>query len=212
MPFKLDAARRATTRDDAVVACGAANTLVRTESGWHATNTDASAVRTCIGRALCDSDRKLADVVAVVVGTGGAARAALHGLRGARLAVAGRDAEKRDELAQTFSAESIPMEDLADVPHDVVVNTTPLGSRAHPGELSVPADALRPGSIVLDAVYRPSATPLVRAARALGAHAIEGREWFLEQALAQFRAFTGADAPAEAMRDELDRLLAEDAP
>ncbi len=92
------------------------------------------------------------------------------------------------------------------------MNTTPLGSRAHPGELAVPARALRPGSIVFDAVYRPAETPLVLAARAIGASVIEGRAWFLEQALAQFRAFTGSDAPEDALRAELDRALAEDAP
>ncbi len=211
MPFKLDAARLATTRDDAVEASGAANTLVRTDVGWHATNTDASAVRTCVGRALCASDRKIGDVVCVVVGTGGAARAALHGLRGARLVVAGRDAAQADALAREFDADSCGIEQLEEVPHDVLVNTTPVGSRAHPGEFAVPPRALRRGSIVLDAVYRPSATPLVTTARAVGAHAIEGREWFLEQALAQFRAFTDQGAPTEIMRAELDRLLSEDA-
>ncbi len=212
MPFKADAARLSTSRDDAVEACGAANTLVRTSSGWHATNTDASAVRTCIGRALCGTGITLPDAVAVVVGTGGAARAALHGLRGAELVVAGRDASKRERLAREFDAESCSIDELEDVPHDILVSTTPVGSRAHPGEIAVPARALRHESIVFDAVYRPSDTPLLLAARAIGARTIEGREWFLEQALAQFRAFTGADAPAESMRIELARALLEDAP
>lgn len=211
MPFKEDAARLATTRDESVVACGAANTLVRSGGGWHATNTDASAVRACVGRALCDAGRKVADIAAVVVGTGGAARAALHGLRGADLVVAGRDAEKRERLAREFGARSCAIDALHAVRHDVLVNTTPLGSRAHPRELAVPRTALRAGSIVLDAVYRPIETPLVLAARAIGARVVEGRAWFLEQAIAQFRAFTGVDAPIDAMRAELDRALTEDA-
>ena len=212
MPFKADAARLASTRDDAVAACGAANTLVRTPTGWHATNTDASAVRTCIGRALCGSGVTLTDSIAVVVGTGGAARAALHGLRGAELVLAGRDAAKREQLAREFGAEACSMDELVEIPHDILVNTTPLGSRRHPGEIAVPARALRPDSIVFDAVYRPSETPLLLAARAIGARTIEGREWFLEQALAQFCAFTSVDAPAESMRIELARALLEDAP
>lgn len=211
MPFKEDAARLATTRDDAVRACGAANTLVRTSVGWHATNTDASAVRTCVGRALCESDRKISDVTAVVVGTGGAARAALHALRDAsRLVVAGRDATKRSALASAISAQSSSIDELELVPHDVLVNTTPLGSRAHPGAMPVPLAALRRDSIVLDAVYRPAETPLLTAARAAGASVLEGRAWFLEQALAQFTAFTGVPAPADTMRTELARALAED--
>lgn len=212
MPFKADAARLASSRDDAVVACGAANTLVRTDDGWRASNTDASAVRTCILRALHDAEQPLTSVVAAVVGTGGAARAALHALQGACLVVAGRDATKRETLAREFGAEACSIEDLHSIPHDVLVNTTPLGSRAHPGALAVSASALREGSLVLDAVYRPAETPLLAAARAIGARTIAGREWFLEQAVAQFRAFTDADAPVEAMRIELDRALAEDAP
>lgn len=212
MPFKEDAARLAASRDDAVVACGAANTLVRTEDGWRASNTDASAVRTCILRALHDAEQPLTSVVAVVVGTGGAARAALHALQGACLVVAGRDMAKRDALTREFGAESCGLEDLASIPHDVLVNTTPLGSRAHPGELAVPASALREGSLVLDAVYRPAETPLLAAARAIGARTIPGRAWFLEQAVAQFEVFTGAVAPVDAMRSELEKALDEDAP
>ncbi|MCY2958549.1 MAG: type I 3-dehydroquinate dehydratase [Planctomycetota bacterium] len=212
MPFKAEAARLATSRDDAVIACGAANTLLRTEDGWRASNTDASAVRTCILRALHDTDQPLTSVVAAVVGTGGAARAALHALQGACLVVTGRDAAKRDALAREFGAEACTVDDLHSIPHDVLVNTTPLGSRAHPGAMAVPASALREGSLVLDAVYRPAETPLLAAARAIGARTIEGREWFLEQAIAQFTAFTDADAPAESMRVELARALAEDGP
>jgi len=210
MPFKSEASAVARSRDEAVTACGAANTLVRTDLGWHATNTDATAVRTCIERALGVADQKLADVVAVVVGTGGAARAALHALVGARLVVAGRDATKRAELARAFAAEPCRCEELDELPYDVLVQTTPLGSYAHPGAVPVPRGALRAGSIVLDAVYRPRATPLLTAARAAGATTIEGREWFLEQAVAQFRAFTGVDAPIDTMRIALDKLLAED--
>ncbi len=210
MPFKSEAAALARVRDDAVEVCGAANTLVRTDLGWHATNTDASAVRTCIERALSAGGRKLADVVAVVVGTGGAARAALHGLHDARLVVAGRDPAKRTELARGFGAEPCRTEELDEIPHDVLVNTTPLGSLAQPEAMPVPHSALRAGSIVLDAVYRPRTTPLLAAACSIAATTIEGREWFLEQAVAQFRAFTGVDAPVETMRIALDRLLAED--
>lgn len=208
MPFKADAARLATRRDDAVESCGAANTLVRTDEGWSASNTDATAVRVCVGRALCKRDRKMAGSTAIVIGTGGAARAALHGLRGADLVVAGRDRAKCEELARAFGARAIDPAQIAATPHDVLVHTTPLGSKLHADDCPVPPDALRNGSIVLDAVYRPADTPLLRAARAAGAVTIPGAEWFLEQALAQFCAFTAAEPPVEAMRAVLTSALA----
>ncbi len=211
MPFKAEAAQLAKERDASVEACGAANTLVWIGDGWSATNTDATAVRTCVGRSLCTQDRKLAGTTAIVIGTGGAARAALYGLRGAELIVAGRDAQKTASLARAFGARACEPAQIATIAHDVLVHTTPLGSKLHPDICPIAPDALRKGSIVLDAVYRPADTPLLRAARAAGAVAIPGADWFLEQALAQFRAFTAAEPPVDAMRAALtSALTAED--
>ncbi len=207
MPFKSEAARLSIDADEGVRACGAANTLLRTPFGWRALNTDATAVRECVAAALQQAGRGIDDARAVVVGTGGAARAALHGLAGARCFVAGRDAAKREELARAFGATACALGDVGRIEYDVLVHTTPLGSRAHADMLPVAAGALRRGAVVLDAVYLPRETPLLRAARAAGARTVGGADWFLRQACGQFRAFTGHAAPVAVMEAELERAL-----
>ena len=83
--------------------------------------------------------------------------------------------------------------------YDVLVNATPLGSGAFPGESPAPASALRSGSVVFDMVYEPRDTPLLAAARARGCATIDGVEMLVAQAVGQFEAWSGVEAPAEAM-------------
>jgi shikimate 5-dehydrogenase len=69
-----------------------------------------------------------------------------------------------------------------------------------PDELAIPADWIRPGTLVLDAVYRPLRTPLLMEARKKGCTAVPGGEWFVRQAQAQFKLFTGQDPDEALMR------------
>ena len=81
------------------------------------------------------------------------------------------------------------------------------GSLAAPGELPVPAEALRPGAVVLDAVYRPLRTPLLQAAVARGCTAVPGGEWFVRQAAAQFHEFTQSPPDEALMRAAFEHAL-----
>ena len=93
----------------------------------------------------------------------------------------------------------------------MILHCTPAGSRTAPNEMAVPRETLRFSRVVVEAVYRPERTPLVEAAVAAGAHVVLGREWFLEQAVAQALHFTPGAANARAiMFAELERALAED--
>jgi shikimate dehydrogenase len=90
-----------------------------------------------------------------------------------------------------------PLEALARTPCDVLVNTTSVGldSDASP----VDASALAPGAVVMDAVYAPERTRLLRDAAARGARTISGRWMLVYQAAAQVEAWTGLAAPVEEM-------------
>jgi len=146
----------------------------------------------------------------VVVGAGGAAVSALVALRevGARVTLAARDATKARAIAAKHGCDSCAVKDLPALAFDVLVNCTPAGSLAVPNVMPIPAEALRRGLTVLDAVYRPRETPLLREAARRGCHVLGGSEWFVRQALAQFRLFTGRDADETLMRAELERALA----
>ena len=88
---------------------------------------------------------------------------------------------------------------------DLLVNATPIGTDSD--ETPVPAALLRPGVAVLDLVYRPSPTRLVREARAAGARARGGAGILLRQAVFSFSLWTDRAAPVEAMRDALRNEL-----
>lgn len=164
---------------------GAANTIVRDGRRLVAHNTDLPA--------LAAELAELAELgtfgSAVVLGAGGASRAVQAALA---------DAGTRVEVVDRARWASLP-ELLAGA--DLLVNATPIGTGTD--ESPLPADLLRPGLAVLDLVYRPSPTRLVREARAVGAAARGGAGMLLRQAASSFTLWTGRVAPVEAMRTAL---------
>lgn len=139
---------------------------------------------------------------ALVLGSGGAARAVVKGLSDAgaeKVTVAARSAERARAVAGVGRATgTLDWEDaLREVTgSDLVVNATPLGMR---GENPLPGADFRPGQAVMDLVYEPPTTPLVHSARSLGADAWGGLGMLVQQAAAAFRIWTGREPPVEAM-------------
>jgi len=126
---------------------------------------------------------------AVVLGRGGVARTAASALA---------DAGTPSRLVARDEWGSLP-ELLADA--DLLVNATPVGTGADTSPVA--ASLLRPKLTVLDLVYRPSPTRLVRDARQAGARARDGAGMLLRQAVMSLAAWTGREAPVEAMRAAL---------
>lgn len=209
-PFKSDVLRSARSADSATGAIGAANTLVRRGDAWHALNTDAAAIVGALQAAL--APRALSECTALVVGTGGAARAALWSLQaaGARVAVHGRDLERALALCDELGGAALAANEIERARFDVLVHATPAGSRASDDACCVPREWIRAGAVVLDAVYRPRETELLRRARERGARAISGLEWFQRQAVAQAVFFTRQDELEPIVEIELASLSAQD--
>jgi shikimate dehydrogenase len=83
---------------------------------------------------------------------------------------------------------------------DIIINCTPVGMHPHEDASLVPVELFRPGQVVFDIVYTPLATKLLADARSRGLTTISGVEMFINQAVLQFKAFTGQEAPVEVMR------------
>lgn len=211
IPHKIAALRCAERVHEDAERVGAANTLVFGPDIF-AYNTDVDGVR----YAFSSSDVDLRKRSVVLLGAGGAARAALWAclVEGASaVAVVARNAESTRALADAFRGGHTAV-DVADPArdnlsallgrYDVLINTTPVGMDG--ASTPIPEAALRAGLTVLDAVYRPARTPLLRAVLAAGGHAIPGTRWFLGQAAAQFQRLTGMDAPEDAMADAIRRV------
>jgi 3-dehydroquinate dehydratase/shikimate dehydrogenase len=112
-------------------------------------------------------------------------------------------AQRASALARELNCSSRPWVLRDRLEADIVINCTSLGMQPQSGETPLPADALRPGSLVLDTVYTPPDTRLLREARARGCQVISGVEVFLAQAAAQFEIWHGRSAPLAAMRNAL---------
>jgi 3-dehydroquinate dehydratase / shikimate dehydrogenase len=185
---------------------GSVNTVVVRDGALAGSSTDGEGVVAPLRKRIDVAGRGVA-----IVGAGGAARAAAFALAraGARVTVFARRPEQAAEVAAAAGAAAAPLADLARLEWEVLVNATPVGSGAAPGQMAVPQDALRPGTIVLDMVYEPRETPLLAAARARGCRTIEGVEMLVAQALKQFETWTGTAAPEGVMTEAAMAAIAE---
>ncbi|HYG08949.1 MAG TPA: shikimate dehydrogenase [Pyrinomonadaceae bacterium] len=177
---------------------GAVNTISVEGGALHGYNTDARAALAPLAGLL---DLRGARVA--VVGAGGAARAVLWSLRetGASVAVYARDTERARATAETFDARCHALDGARFDGFDLVVNTTPLGTRgARETETPVQAFQLHGARAAYDLVYNPGETRFMREARAAGCEIIlGGLPMLVAQAAAQFKLWTGLDAPLEVM-------------
>ncbi|MCX6770315.1 MAG: hypothetical protein NT051_06630, partial [Candidatus Micrarchaeota archaeon] len=198
-PFKQTAFHLADSLDGNARATGAVNTLFIAKSGkTRGFNTDVDGVR----GALAGAGVKLKGANAVVLGAGGAARAAAYALckSGARVTVANRTIGKAKEIASRFGCShcSLSGKSLARVLPRAQVIVSTLSTR----ERVVPSHLLKKGAVLLDAFYS-SETSLSQDAALAGCKVIDGREWLLCQGAAALTLFPGTPAPIGAMRHAL---------
>jgi shikimate dehydrogenase len=201
-PWKLRAAETAVPSEDVRVT-RAANTLLFERGRWRAENTDVDG----IFDPLADHDTGEGRS-AVILGAGGAARAAIVAARrlGYEVMVASRRDDQADALALELDVDSLAWVDVPGSEADLYFNATPIGSsREDPP--AIPPGALENRPLVFDSVYRRdgSPTPTIRAARAARCPTIEGIRMFAAQAVRQARLFGVADATLEEVLSLLDR-------
>ena len=160
--------------------------------------------------ALADEAIGVAGRSILVLGAGGAARAIVlaRGRAGAAVTVAARRPDAAEAAAALApGGRAVPIGAVDPSPFAVVVNATPLGmSGGDP--LPVDPGSLHTGHTVVDLVYHPADTPLLAAARAQGAAAVNGLGMLLHQAARAFTQWTGEPAPLEAMRAAVTTALA----
>ena len=195
MPGKFAALRFADERTARAELVGSANTLVRSQSGWRADNTDIDGVKGALGPVAGR---------AAVLGSGGTAPAVVVGLAelGVQdISVVARNLEKAARLVAIGARLGVEIRwielgtTLVDV--DVVVSTVPADVAAQH------ADTVAATPLLLDAIYDPWPTPLATAVEAVGGKVVSGLQMLLHQAFAQVEQFTGRPAPTEAMRTAL---------
>ena len=202
IPHKEAALALADDASPAARAIGAANTLTFEPGGAIlADNTDAPGLLEALGAVLDPAGRS-----ALVLGAGGAARAAVWALvqAGAQVEVWNRSPERAAALAEELGARSSAAPGYA----EIVINATSLGldPNIDPFKaIPLKADTFEAGSCVVDMVYGSGETRFLQAARSRGARVIDGLEILIAQGGASFERWTGKMAPRQAMRGAVTR-------
>jgi len=199
--------------DERAQALGAANTIDFRDNT--ATNTDVAGLIDD----LTANDVLLVNTHVVVIGAGGAARAAVYGLvhAGAKVTVVNRTPQKAQvmlaDLAVSAGIQGVAVRSLEEVAQDeigLIVNCTPVGMWPNEDACPWPDDLPFPqGITIYDMIYRPRRTRLMEKAEANGGRAIGGLGMLVRQGAASFAIWTGIQPPVEVMFEAAEAALTE---
>lgn len=196
MPYKTAILRYLDNTDPYTTKVGACNTVVRAQDGkLYGFNTDTAGIVRPLQQRL-----ELENAKILVLGAGGAARAAVFGLkeRGAEVYILNRTPGPAQKLARSARARTIKRADLKKLAFDVIINATPVGM-GNTRESPLKEDEIK-ARYVFEMIYDPPETRLMKLAKAAGAEIIPGIEMFVQQAARQFEIWTGKPAPVDEMQ------------
>jgi shikimate dehydrogenase len=208
MPHKNEVAKYLDRVDPTVKFLGSVNTILNEDGRLLGFNTDGvGALKALRENGVNPDGKKL-----LLLGAGGAAKAIAYALAKevGELCILNRAAEKAKELADALSrtfgkkivgdalSSSAIQRNLQD--SDILINATSVGMHPHISQSLVAPQWLKSDLCVMDIVYNPVETKLVKDAKAAGAHVVSGVEMLLYQGAASFEIWTGVSAPIEVMR------------
>ena len=214
MPHKHAVTEFLTQADPAVKFLRAANTILNQHGRLRGFNTDGLGAI----KALKSNGVDLDGTKVLLLGAGGAAKAIAFSLAKEveQLCILNRDSMKARELASMLEpfGKSIIGEELTRnqiqqrlQESDVLINATSVGMAPHSNESLAEPSWLRPQLAVMDIVYNPIETKLIRSAAAIGATTIKGTEMLLYQGAASFEIWTQCKAPIEVMQNAILKRL-----
>jgi shikimate dehydrogenase len=137
----------------------------------------------------------------LILGAGGASRAIAFGIleKGGHAAVTDLDRDKVLALSRQLWVEVVAPDHLDQYPADILINATPVGMEPKSGNIPIEPDLLARFQVVMDIVYKPLETRLLKEAGSRGCQVIDGMRMLIHQATEQFALWTGRPAPLEVM-------------
>lgn len=186
--------------DPVAAAIGAVNTLVVGADHIHGFNTDWLGATRALAQVMELRDRRV-----LLLGAGGSARAIGFGLKeaGAVVVLASRTPERGRRLAADLACEWHDLREVGGIRAEALINATSVGMAPEIEQLPAQGLDLSAFRVVMDIVYSPLETRLLREAAQAGCLVVNGLEMLLFQGAAQFEIWTGKEAPLAAMRNEL---------
>ncbi len=202
MPYKVQAMALLDKIDSAAQAIGAVNTVVNDDGFLVGYNTDLLGVQTLVSAI----DYK---TPWLVLGAGGMARAILQAanlLGQTEVFISARESNLAASLAAEFGVSAMPWAERNSLRGVILINATPVGMVPKVDEMPVDPGTVAEAYTVFDVIASPSETMLINAARLAGVPVITGQQLAFEQACAQFKLYTGHDAPRAAMQAAAENL------
>ena len=196
IPFKEDIIPLIDDLDPRADEIGAVNTVLHRDGRLLGYNTDWLGAMTGLTAKVSLKGRHV-----LILGAGGASRAIAYGIiqKGARVSLTDVDQARANALVKDLGGEAIPLNTVGDCPATILVNATPVGMTPDVDGIPINPDLLGRFEVVMDIVYQPLATRLLKEAQAREAATIDGLQMLIHQGAAQFELFTGQKAPGEVM-------------
>ena len=204
LPHKTEVIKYLDWVDEEALEIAAVNTIVNRDGQLCGYNTDVTGAMNALRLKTELGGRRI-----LILGAGGAARALVYGAlkAGAQVAIANRTPERGQALAAEFGARFLNLSEWDDFAPEILVNTTSLGMTPDIDSMPLSADFLNPAMVVMDIVYNPLQTKLLKTAEACGAQTIDGLAMFVGQGALQFELWTGRKAPFAVMRQTVLECL-----
>ncbi len=196
IPHKVEIMKYLDEVDQIAQEIGAVNTVVNKEGWLIGMNTDWIGVL----KALASAEVNLEGERVVVLGAGGASLAVVYALKKAKaqeILVYNRTYEKAKDLAERFGVEARPWEELSEAYGFALINATSLGLKTW--ESPVDERVISRFEVIMDTVYLPLETKLLKLAKEMNKKVIDGLKMLLYQGVEQFKIWTGLNPPIEAM-------------
>jgi shikimate dehydrogenase len=175
---------------------GAVNTVVNRDGHLVGYNTDWLGALKALEEKTAIAKKRV-----LILGAGGASRAIAFGIleKGGQVAVTDVDRDKALALSRQLWVEVVAPDYLGQYPADILINATPVGMEPKSGDIPIDPNLLARFQVVMDIVYKPLETRLLKEARSQGCQVIDGLRMLIHQATEQFALWTGQPAPLEIM-------------
>ncbi len=208
IPFKEEILSLLDEVEAAAARMGAVNTIINQEGRLVGHNTDWLGAVAALEEETGIEGRRV-----LILGAGGAARAIAFGLleKGAQVAVTDLDMMKALGLARQLGVEVVAPPQLEQYSAEILINATPVGMAPEMEPVPIAPQLLSRYELVMDIVYRPLHTRLLREAAARGCRTIDGLKMLIHQGAAQCELWTGQPAPVSVMAQAAYRSLASEA-
>jgi shikimate dehydrogenase len=204
IPHKIEVIRYLDELDAMAEKIGAVNTIVNQRGRLIGYNSDCLGAVKALSRRVSVRGKRIA-----LLGAGGAARAIGFGIvkEGGALTVFNMTRTKGERLAQDVGATYRPISEFSNTHFDVLINATPVGMFPNTEAMPIQKEELNEKLVVMDIVYNPLRTKLLKTAEKLGCKTVDGLSMFVYQGAHQFELWTGMEAPVDVMTRAVFEIL-----